>query len=230
MSHDLVWQPSLIDLGTPRVDVSFVGLQRVQLDSTTWVDHCPGWLGGADALFEELLATGAWKQRDRWMYEKRVPEPRLTAGWPTDASAPGVPPALPEICAALSARYAVGFDSVWVNLYRDGQDSVAWHGDSNRKRLRNPLVATVTLGAQRKFQLRRRGTTKIAHVIQPASGDLVVMGGACQHDWEHTVPKTAARVGPRMSVTVRHSSGTPIGPPGDQPGQAGRGPAVRGCG
>jgi alkylated DNA repair dioxygenase AlkB len=211
VAHDLSWQPSLIDLGTPSVDVSFARLHRTQLDETSWVDHCPGWLDGADVLFEEMLATGAWKQRERWMYEKKVPEPRLTAGWSTDAADPGVPPILPDICAALSGHYDVQFDSVWVNLYRDGQDSVAWHGDSNRKRLRNPMVATVTLGAQRKFQLRQRGTTKIAHTIQPASGDLIVMGGACQHDWEHTVPKTAARVGPRMSVTVRHSAGTPVG-------------------
>lgn len=210
MSHDLVWQPSLIDHGEPCVDPTFSALRRLEIDDCSWVDHSPGWLAGADALFEDLLATGDWKQRERWMYEKKVPEPRLTAGWSTDASAPDVPAILPDLCSVLSDRYDVEFDSVWVNLYRDGQDSVAWHGDSNRKRLRDPLVATVTLGAQRKFQLRRRGTTKIAHVLQPASGDLIVMGGACQHDWEHCVPKTAARVGPRMSVTIRHSTGTPL--------------------
>jgi alkylated DNA repair dioxygenase AlkB len=203
---ELAFQPSLLDVGaTPRLDAAFRGLIRHDLDDRSWVDHVPGWLAGADALFEELLATGEWRQRERWMYEKRVPEPRLTAGWSTAADADDVPTILREMCGLLSARYGVGFDSVWVNLYRDGADSVAWHGDTNRKTQTNPLVATVTLGAQRRFQLRRRGTTRVALTVEPASGDLLVMGGACQHEWEHTVPKTARRVGPRMSVTIRHS-------------------------
>jgi alkylated DNA repair dioxygenase AlkB len=203
---ELAFQPSLLDVGaTPQLDAAFRGLIRHDLDDRSWVDHVPGWLAGADALFEELLATGEWRQRERWMYEKRVPEPRLTAGWSTAADADDVPTILREMCGLLSARYGVGFDSVWVNLYRDGADSVAWHGDTNRKTQTNPLVATVTLGAQRKFQLRRRGTTRVALTVEPASGDLLVMGGACQHEWEHTVPKTARRVGPRMSVTIRHS-------------------------
>ncbi|MFN2626202.1 MAG: alpha-ketoglutarate-dependent dioxygenase AlkB, partial [Mycobacteriales bacterium] len=102
-------------------------------------------------------------------------------------------------------RYGVPFDSVWVNLYRDGTDSVAWHGDRNAKTQSNPLVATVSLGSARKFQMRRKGTAKITHVFEPGHGDLLVMGGACQHDWEHTVPKVAKVRGPRMSVTIRHS-------------------------
>jgi alkylated DNA repair dioxygenase AlkB len=109
------------------------------------------------------------------------------------------------MAAALSARYAVGFDRIWVNLYRDGADSVAWHGDRNRLVMTRPLVATVSLGARRRFLLRRRGTTKATHRLEPGHGDLVVMGGRCQSDWEHTVPKTAQHVGPRMSVTIRHS-------------------------
>jgi len=72
---------------------------------------------------------------------------------------------------------------------------------------RNPLVATVSLGARRKFQLRPKGTSTVVHTLMPGHGDLVVMGGACQHDWEHTVPKVAKAPGPRMSVTIRHSRG-----------------------
>ena len=109
------------------------------------------------------------------------------------------------MCELLSRRYTVEFDSVWVNLYRDGQDSVAWHGDTNRLTMEMPMVATVSLGARRRFLLRERGSSRIAHELRPGAGDLVVMGGRCQHDWEHTVPKTAERVGPRMSVTIRHS-------------------------
>jgi alkylated DNA repair dioxygenase AlkB len=204
----LAWQPSLLDLGaSPAVDVSYDGLVRHSLDETSWVDYCPGWLRGHDALFAVLLETGAWQQRTRRMYEGRVLEPRLTAGWSTDAADPSVPPVLPSMCSALSSRYGVAFDRVWVNLYRDGRDSVAWHPDRNGRVHRNPLVATVSLGARRKFQLRPRGGGPVALTLSPGAGDLVVMGGACQHDWEHCVPKTARPVGPRMSVTIRHSHG-----------------------
>jgi alkylated DNA repair dioxygenase AlkB len=149
------------------------------------------------------------------MYDQRVLEPRLTAGWSVAAGAADVPAALPAMCAPLSGRYGVTFDSVWVNLYRDGRDSVAWHPDRNGRVHRDPLVATVSLGARRKFQLRPRGGGRIALTLEPGCGDLVVMGGACQHDWEHCVPKTARPVGPRMSVTIRHSTGEVI--PGRDP-------------
>lgn len=204
----LAWQPSLMDaFVAPSVDVSFAGVVRHQLDATSWVDYCPGWLRGHDALFDVLLATGSWQQRTRWMYDERVPEPRLTAGWSSDAADPSVPPVLPAMCSVLSARYGVAFDRVWVNLYRDGRDSVAWHPDRNGRVHLNPLVATVSLGARRKFQLRPRGGGRIVLTLSPGCGDLVVMGGACQHDWEHCVPKTARPVGPRMSMTIRHSEG-----------------------
>lgn len=226
----LAWQSSLLDSGPVELDLSSASLRRIRLDERSWVDYCPGWLGGSDQLFEELLAAGRWRQRELWMYDRKVAEPRMTAGWTvgddaTDsavrswtrhvhdeqaeglahASAGTTPPALRELASALSQRYGVGFDSIWVNLYRDGRDSVAWHGDRNAKVLKNPFVATVSLGGRRKFLLRPKGTTTIRHRLDPGRGDLVVMGGACQHEWEHCVPKTTARVDPRMSVTIRHS-------------------------
>jgi alkylated DNA repair dioxygenase AlkB len=208
---DVAFQPSLLDIAAaPAIDVSFDGLVRHELDATSWIDYCPGWLRGADGLFLSLLERGAWKQRERRMYDGTVLEPRLTAGWSTDPGARGTPLALPSMCAALSERYDVLLDRVWVNLYRDGRDSVAWHPDRNGKVHRDPLVATVSLGARRKFRLRPRGGGRIALVLEPGCGDLVVMGGACQHDWEHCVPKTARPVGPRMSVTIRHSTGAPF--------------------
>jgi alkylated DNA repair dioxygenase AlkB len=206
---EVSWQPSIFDGDEPRLDLRFDGMRRIELDERSWLDYCPGWLGGADALFDELAASARWKQRTRMMWEREVLEPRLTAGWSTDAADDAVPEAFRTMCGALSARYAVGFDQVWVNLYRDGSDSVAWHGDRNRFVLTRPLVATVSLGARRKFQLRRRGTSRIAESLQPGCGDLVVMGGACQVEWEHTVPKTKRPVGPRMSVTIRHSQPGP---------------------
>jgi alkylated DNA repair dioxygenase AlkB len=213
----VAFQPSLLDdvEAAPAIDVSYDGLVRHRLDPTSWVDYCPGWLRGADALFAELLESGDWQQRTRRMYDQRVLEPRLTAGWSVAADADDVPPVLPSMCATLSARYGVAFDSVWVNLYRDGRDSVAWHPDRNGRVHKDPLVATVSLGARRKFQLRPRGGGRIALTLEPGCGDLVVMGGACQHDWEHCVPKTARPVGPRMSVTIRHSTGEVL--PGKDP-------------
>ncbi len=198
-------QGSLFDGGEPEADTSFAGLRRIELDASSWVEHVPGWLRGADELFARLLATGRFEQREVWMYDRRVLEPRLTAGWSADVEAAELPAALREISAVLSDRYGVGFDRIWVNLYRDGRDSVAWHGDRNRHTHRNPLVATVSLGARRRFLLRPRGG-RTAHTLRLGSGDLVVMGGACQHDWEHTVPKEVKAVGARMSVTLRHTA------------------------
>src|SRR5579875_1017668 len=143
------------------------------------------------------------------MYERTLPEPRLTAGWSSDAASADSPQVLRAMCRALSKRYSVGFDRVWVNLYRDGRDSVAWHGDRNRLVMTNPIVATVSLGGRRTFLLRPRGTSAAQHRLEPGPGDLVVMGGACQAEWEHTVPKTAKPVAARMSATIRHSQPGP---------------------
>jgi alkylated DNA repair dioxygenase AlkB len=214
------WQPSLFDGGPPALDVSYAALRRIQLDADSWVDYCPGWLAGSDDVFGDLVEQARWQQRTVHMYDRQVLEPRLTAGWSTDlpssdqgtsdgADEADAPPVLRHMAAALSSRYGVGFDRIWVNLYRDGGDSVAWHGDRNRLVMTRPLVATVSLGARRRFLLRRRGTTIATHRLEPGHGDLVVMGGRCQTEWEHTVPKTARPVGPRMSVTIRHSQPAP---------------------
>lgn len=184
----------------PRPDETFATLVRHQLDERSWVDHAPGWLHGADALFEDLVEHAPWQQRERWMYERKLPEPRLTAGYDRDEP---LPPALEAIRSTLGDRYAVPFDSVFLNLYRDGKDSVAWHGDRVARTVREPLVATVSLGHTRRFLLRPKGGGRSTR-FEPASGDLLVMGGRCQTEWDHTVPKVGS-AGPRISVTVRHS-------------------------
>ena len=133
------------------------------------------------------------------MFEQVIDEPRLTA-WGAD-----VPklPVLARMKSLLSGRYGVTFDSVGCNLYRDGRDSVAWHGDTVRKKMATPLVAIVSLGEPRKLLLRPRGGgASIRYEL--GCGDLFVMGGTCQHTWQHCVPKVA-HAGPRMSVTFRHS-------------------------
>ena len=208
MARPFFLQGSLFDAGPPQVDVSFAALRRIRLDASSWVDHVPGWLAGSDEVFAELLETGRFGQREVWMYERKVPEPRLTAGWSTDVADDELPPSLQAVAEAVSGRYRVLFDRIWVNLYRHGRDSVAWHGDRNRHTHRDPLVATVSLGAPRRFLLRPRVGARAGRTVElrPASGDLVVMGGACQHDWEHTVPKEPRVTGARMSITLRHTT------------------------
>ncbi len=215
----LSWQPSLFDIGDGHCDMSFDGLVRHRLDERTWVDYVPGWLHGHDRLFDLLLRTGDWLQRQRVMYDQLVDEPRLVAGWPEGSTVDRTPPELERIRRTLGVRYGVEFDSILANLYRDGRDSVAWHRDTVRKRLRNPVVATVSLGARRRFLLRPYGGGGTAMRFAPGEGDLVVMGGACQHEWEHTVPKEGPRTrqagGARMSITLRHSR--PAQPPASGP-------------
>jgi alkylated DNA repair dioxygenase AlkB len=176
---------------------------RLPLAGGAWVDHAPGWLAGADRLMADLLDAAPWAQRRRRMYEGMVDEPRLTAWWELgpDAGPPPLP-VLAELGRVLSARYGVAFDSVGCNLYRDGHDSVAWHGDTVRKVLAEPVVAIVSLGEPRPLLLRPTGGGRSLR-FGLGQGDLFVMGGTCQHTWQHSVPKVR-RAGPRISVTYRH--------------------------
>jgi alkylated DNA repair dioxygenase AlkB len=195
---DLAWQGSLLGCaGAGRT--GFEALERHWLDATSWVDLVPGFAEGADHLLEHFLAAGRWEQHQRWMYDEVVWEPRLHS----KLDAAHAPPAVARMVAALSDRYGVEFDTLGLNLYRDGADSVAWHGDRIGRSVLEPLVATVSFGATRTFALRPRGGGTSLR-LRPAHGGLVVMGGRCQHDWEHCVPKTAAPVGPRISLTIRH--------------------------
>jgi alkylated DNA repair dioxygenase AlkB len=132
------------------------------------------------------------------MWGSWVDEPRLT----TAVRLGDAPPLLRAMARALAATYGVPFNSCWCNYYRDGRDSVAWHADREGKLRRDPLVAIVSLGGPRRFAVRPRG----GGAQQPftmQSGDLLVMGGAMQHRWEHAVPK-CAHAAPRLSVTFRH--------------------------
>jgi alkylated DNA repair dioxygenase AlkB len=203
-SPDLVWQPSLLAIGeTIDVDRSFSGLQRIELDEESWVDHSPDWVSGADRLFGEILESRRWEQRSRRMYDKRVQEPRLTAPWSVESGEPLEPHILEEIRLLLSERYERRFDSVGFNLYRDGRDSVAWHSDRISKEIEDPIVALVSIGERRKFLLRPKGGgASRAFVL--GGGDLLVTGGQTQRAWEHSVPKVA-RAGPRISLAYRHN-------------------------
>jgi alkylated DNA repair dioxygenase AlkB len=203
MAAVVEWQGNLFGFDAPRPDLSFDRCTRVELDGGAWLDSAPGWLTGSDTLFAELVTSAPWRQRTRHMYENIVDEPRLTAWWGAKEGDLALPDVVVEIRARLSRRYGVEFDSVGCNLYRDGNDSVAWHGDTVRKTMAEPIVAILSLGEPRKLLLRPRGGGK-SRAYELGSGDLFVMGGTCQHTWEHCVPKVR-RAGPRMSVTFRHS-------------------------
>lgn len=202
-SPSIVWQPSLFaGFQAVGIDRSFSGLQREDLDDEAWVDHCPGWIQGADRLFEEVLAARDWGQRSRRMYDQRVVEPRLTSTWNLRSGEPLEPSILEEIRAALSDRYARRFDSAGFNLYRDGRDSVAWHADRIAKEIEDPIVALISLGEPRRFLLRPKGGGP-SRMFLLGGGDLLVTGGTTQRTWDHSVPKVKL-AGPRISIAFRH--------------------------
>jgi alkylated DNA repair dioxygenase AlkB len=200
--YPLDWQASLFGDGEPAFDERFTGVVRHELTDGAWVDEARGWVTGADSLFERLLAGTPWRQRDIWMYERQVPEPRLTHRWLLDDEDPPLT-ILRTMAAALGERYGVVFTQVGTNLYRDGSDSVAWHGDRVARELPEATVAVLSLGAPRPFKLRPKGGgTSIG--LLPGPGDLLVMGGSCQRTWDHAVPKVSSAA-PRMSVQFRHA-------------------------
>ncbi|HEY8524780.1 MAG TPA: alpha-ketoglutarate-dependent dioxygenase AlkB [Acidimicrobiales bacterium] len=192
----VAWQLSLLGDGPPRGDPAFAGAERRDLGSGAWVEHVPGWLAGADELFEAVLTAAPWQARERPMYDRMVAEPRLTTGEWRDPPAP-----IPELGRMLSERYEHQLTVVSANLYRDGRDSVAWHGDRIGRRTDETVVALVSLGSPRRFLLRPKGGgSSLRYVTRP--GDLLVLGGTCQRTWEHSVPKVKA-AGPRISVMFR---------------------------
>jgi alkylated DNA repair dioxygenase AlkB len=197
----VTWQGSLFDDSDPERDrLSFDGLRRDALDGSSWLDVVPGWVPDHAALFDWLLAEAPWQQRTRTMWDNKVLEPRLVAGIPQP-----FPDQIRELVAPLDERYGVRFDSCLINLYRDGSDAVAWHADTVRRVLTNPMVATVSLGARRSFLVRPATGGAVVRRYNPGEGDLIVMGGAMQHDWHHTVPREKQASGARMSVTLRHA-------------------------
>ena len=190
-----MWQPSLLDC-VSEPSFSLDGLRRRFLGEGAWVDYLPGFLANPGAVFDEVLATAPFGAHERPMYDRIVAEPRLTTrGW--DAALP----LLQEMAGALSHHYGLALPSISANLYRDGNDSVAWHGDRIGRQLSETVVAILSLGSPRKFLLRPRGGgASVKYVPQP--GDLLVMGGTAQRTWDHCVPK-CAYAGPRISVMFR---------------------------
>jgi alkylated DNA repair dioxygenase AlkB len=187
----------LFETAEPFIDAAFAGARRISLDPASWVEHVPGWLQGSGALFDELMATAQWEQRYRHMWGERVAEPRLTAEYRDIDDAPQ--PLLRAVVDALTQHYGVAYRYVWLNLYRTQRDSTSWHGDPIGKVQPTSVVPVLSLGAARRFLIRpAAGGASVA--LTAAAGDLIVMGGRCQRDWRHAVPKQATPAGPRISV------------------------------
>jgi alkylated DNA repair dioxygenase AlkB len=181
------------------------GLRRTHLGAGAWIDLLPGWLSGAGALFETLAGEVPWRAERRHMYDHTVDVPRLLAYYPTGEPLPH--PVLEEARDALSAHYAPELGEPFVTAglcyYRDGRDSVAWHGDRiGRGAREDTMVAILSVGAPRDLALRPRGGGEA--IRRPLGhGDLIVMGGSCQRTWEHAVQKSSRAPGPRISIQFR---------------------------
>jgi alkylated DNA repair dioxygenase AlkB len=185
--------------GAPAIEAAALDrATRRVLDAESWIEHIPSWVTGQEALFDELVRTTAWRRETRRMYDRMVEVPRLVASLPADG--PGHP-ILETIRLVLNARYRTVFPSLSLGYYRDGQDSVAWHGDTTARDLPEALVATVSLGEPRRFLLRpKEGGRSLALLL--GWGDLLVMGGACQRRWRHAIPKVVS-AGPRIAIMYR---------------------------
>lgn len=196
-----VHQPTLLGVGAPQVHERAT-FERIQLDEHSWVDVARSWLLGADTLLDELVTTVDWRQFRRRMYDRMVDDPRLSRWYREGDPAPHA--SLARAKRAVEHRYRVSLRAVGLNYYRDGRDSVAFHSDKELRHLDDTLIAIVTLGTKRPFLVRRK-TGGPSIDVSPASGDLLVMGGRCQVDWEHGVPKVA-HAGPRISASWRWTS------------------------
>jgi alkylated DNA repair dioxygenase AlkB len=202
----LAHQPSMWDLAEEPALTPLAGrVQRHPLSRGAWVDHLPGWVTGSESVLEVLLGDIGWRADRRQMYEREVAVPRLLRWYGGDETLPH--PLIADARAALNRHYGPELGEPFVSagmcLYRDGRDSVAWHGDRlGRARSADTMVAIVSFGSPRPLMLRPVGGGESLR-FPVGHGDLVVMGGSCQRTWEHGIPKTAKPVGPRVSVQFR---------------------------
>jgi alkylated DNA repair dioxygenase AlkB len=194
----LAFQGTLLGAAEPAIDRSFRRSHRLELANGAWVDHVPGWLTGADELFGDVVDVVEWQSPMVRMWDKEMQQPRLNGS----LAVADRPPIAEDMRAALSDRYDIEFRTIGANLYRDGRDSVAWHGDRVARTLPEATIAIVSLGGSRRFLLRPKGGGRSVR-FELASGDLLAMGGTCQRTWQHSVPKVA-HAEPRISLTFRH--------------------------
>lgn len=179
----------------------------------------PDWLDAAtaDAWFARLLDETPWQQPSVFLHGRHYPVPRLLAwygevpyGYSGLSHAPlAWTPLLSEIRGRVEGAVGQALNGVLLNHYRDGQDSMGWHSDDEGVLGRDPLIASLNLGETRRFDLRRKGQTRIQHSLELGHGSLLVMAGATQHHWQHQVAKTRKSAAPRLNLTFRFLRGEP---------------------
>jgi hypothetical protein len=183
-------------------DLSFHTIERIDLGSGAWIDRQTGWASGPDELFIKVLEQLEWREGVERIRGMEVPRPRLVASFGGEQPPAGLE-VIGDMSTALSSRYGVRLERITCNLYRDGKDSVAWHGDRIARNLDQAIVAILSLGDPRVFRIRPKGGGP--SMGWPAGhGDLIVMGGSCQRTHDHSIPKVA-RAGQRIAVMFRHS-------------------------
>jgi alkylated DNA repair dioxygenase AlkB len=206
------------------IHVGDAPVERLALDDHSWVDVARGWLVGADELFEHLRDSVPWQTNRLFRYDHEVEERRLGASWRRGSPLPH--PVLAEATRWLQNRYRAYFDGFSLIQYRDGRDGQGFHRDTDMRYLDDTIIAVLSLGAQRPWLLRPHSNKHsmapmqgATHDLAPASGDLIVMGGRAQADWQHSVPylvnravagsdRTATTVPPRISLQWRFTRKT----------------------
>jgi alkylated DNA repair dioxygenase AlkB len=182
---------------TPAINrAAFDAATDHDLDEHSSITQVPGLLTGHHQLLAELATLNVWEQRQRWMYNRLVDEPRLTGEYVELSIAPAL---LVELAAALGERLGVPYDRIWMNWYRDHNDGTGWHADRPAHKAPTAIVPVLSLGAPRRFLVRPAGGGSSV-VFTPAGGDLIIMRGRCQRDWQHCVPKQKTAAGARMSL------------------------------
>ena len=197
------FQATLFDTGRAEVP-ALVDVRHTPLSRGAWVDVLRNWLPDADDVFATMVADVPWRAERRQMYDRVVDVPRLVHTYAMGEPLPH--PVLEQARDRLSEHYLPALGEPFVTAgccyYRDGRDSVTWHGDTiGRGRTQDTMVAIVSVGDPRRLCLRPRGGGDSV-AVEMGHGDLVVMGGSCQRTWQHAVPKVA-NAGPRLSVQYR---------------------------
>lgn len=178
------------------------------------IEYFPHFLNAsvANDLLEKLQHQTPWQQDDITVFGKTHPQPRLTCLYGNEGKPYGYSnivmqphqwtPTIMFIKEEVEKMIAVNFTTVLANLYRNGQDSNGWHADNEKELGRNPVIASVSFGAERVFQLRHNTLDAKQH-INLLHGSLLIMKGTTQHFWKHQIPKTKLNIGPRINLTFR---------------------------
>ena len=195
-----IYEPSLFDeqqLEQPTINFSaFDTAADHRLDDDSWITHVHGLVSGHDELVQQLSTLHGWEQRRRWMYDRVVDEPRLTHEYRDLTTAPAF---LIAVADALSDFCGVRYDGIWMNWYRDNRDSTSWHADRPANTATTATVPVLSLGATRRFLIRPYGGGR-STAFAPQGGDVLIMRGRCQRDWQHCVPKQQKPARSRMSI------------------------------